>query len=208
MPITQTFGFFSDTGLNTEFVGTYQLIHFTDLSDNPQDQLLYFGSQTPDREVMTATNPGVDDVELSIIDTLPEWVATTAYIEGQMVQPVGGNGYKYRCTVGGNSNSSEPTWPVPPASYGTTVVDSTVTWALISPRHNLTEVKLALTSGGLDTAVGGDPLPLGNIISSGTGNKVEVHIRIENAVDVVSANVGTPEIGLSLNAIIEVEAEV
>jgi len=40
-----------------------------------------------------------------------------------------------------------------------------------------TDIKLATSSLGLDTAIAGDPLNLGLTIASGAGNKVEIHIR-------------------------------
>lgn len=39
-------------------------------------------------------------------------------------------------------------------------------------------VKLATSSGGLDGAVGGDPLEIGHTIDGGTVNAVEVHYRL------------------------------
>ena len=43
-------------------------------------------------------------------------------------------------------------------------------------------IKLALTNGGLDGAVGGDPLALGAVINGGPGSAVAVHYRWENSV--------------------------
>lgn len=43
-------------------------------------------------------------------------------------------------------------------------------------------VKLALTSGGLSTAVGGDPLSLGASVLSGSANSVPVHVRLLTGV--------------------------
>lgn len=204
--ITETFGIFTDTNLTSEFNGTFSLQHYTDFSDNPQDmQVLYVGSAAASKLMQTSLNPGVDNITLSIVDTLPEWEADIAYLEGDRVQPVGGNGYVYVCTVAGDSDSSEPTWPVPPDPFGETVVDNEVTWALVSPKHETTEVKLALSSGGLTSATGGASLPLSNTIESGTGNKIAVYIRVENAVDKVSNNIGTPDIGIRINSVIELE---
>lgn len=205
MPVLQTFLLATDANLTTEFVGLYQLLHYTDLSDNPQDFVLYFGSLTADRQAGTATNYGVDNIELNVTDRLSEWKAATVYAVGQIIQPVGGNGYKYECTIGGTSHATtQPTWPVPPGNgYGSTVVDNTVTWELSAPRHALTEIKLALTALGLDTAVGGAALPLGNTVDSLVANKKEIHIRVTNAVQIVSNNTGQPEIGLAFNSVVE-----
>lgn len=55
----------------------------------------------------------------------PKWEATTAYGVGQQVVPTTLNGYVYECTVAGDSDASEPTWPT---TLAQTVVDDGVTW--------------------------------------------------------------------------------
>src|SRR5688572_29597522 len=111
---SSSFDLFEDSGLTIPFSGLFSLIHYTDLSDNPQDFTLYLGSNLATSQLQAASNPGVDDIVLTPTDILPEWEATTAYTAGQIVQPVGGNTFVYICTVTGTSNSSEPTWPVTP----------------------------------------------------------------------------------------------
>jgi hypothetical protein len=53
------------------------------------------------------------------------WAATTSYDIGDIVVPTVDNGHRYRCTVEGDSNGTEPTWPT---ADGGTVVDDEVTW--------------------------------------------------------------------------------
>ena len=56
------------------------------------------------------------------------WVASTAYSSGDYVRPTSLStftGLIYKCTTGGTSDSSEPTWP---SDADDTVVDVTVTW--------------------------------------------------------------------------------
>lgn len=38
------------------------------------------------------------------------WVASTAYVAGDVVRPITTNGHLYMCAVGGTSAGSEPTW--------------------------------------------------------------------------------------------------
>jgi len=59
------------------------------------------------------------------ISAPPTWAASTAYSVDDLVVPTTGNNYRYKCTVAGTSDTSEPTWPTTP---GQTVVDGTVTW--------------------------------------------------------------------------------
>jgi hypothetical protein len=54
-----------------------------------------------------------------------QWAASTAYNVGDIRIPTTRNGHRYRCTVAGTSDVSEPTWPT---TDGGTVVDGTVTW--------------------------------------------------------------------------------
>lgn len=197
-----TFKFYTDSGLTTEFGGLYQLTHYTDLSDNPQDFVLYFGSTQTGRTLQANSNPGVDQITISIADILPQWAATTAYSLGAKVQPLASpNGYRYECTTAGTSDASEPTWPT--ATIGDTVSDGTVVWTLDSAKHEETEIKLATTSGGLSGATAGASLNLGTSISSGVGNLQEIHIRVTNAVTDVGDNTSYPALALQINEVRE-----
>ena len=55
------------------------------------------------------------------------WVADTVYSLDDIVIPITANGFQYRASVAGTSNSSEPTFPT---DLGVTVVDNTVTWEM------------------------------------------------------------------------------
>jgi len=50
----------------------------------------------------------------------------------------------------------------------------------VGPNPNVDDIKLALTNGGLDGAVGGTALSLGATISGGPGGAVQVHYRWTN----------------------------
>lgn len=195
-----TFKLYTDSGLTTLFGGTLNVTHQSDLSDNPQDFVLYFGSTASSTQLQTTVNPGVDNITLTPADTLPAWVATTAYTLGQSVEPTVDNGFRYSVVTAGTTGASEPTWPT---SIGSDVVDGSVVWRCVAASHQPTEVKLATTAGGLDSATGGAALSLGNTLTSGVGNAQAVHIRITNAVTTVSDNSGTPEIGININDVTE-----
>lgn len=202
-----TFKFYTDTGLTTPFNNLYQLVHETDLSDNPQDFVLYFGSAeaTGTRTLQATSNPGVDQITITPTNIREEWTASTAYALGDIVEPVTPNGYKYKVVTAGTSHASvEPTWPT--SGVGSTVVDGTVTWSLLAVVHPITEIKLASSSGGLAGATGGAAYNLGTTVTSGSSNKVTMHIRITNTNTTVNDNTGFPELGLYINEVMEQEA--
>lgn len=199
-----SFNLWNDTALTSAFSGTLTLVHQTSLSDNPQDFTLYLGSVLTNRQLQAASSPGVDSITLTPTDILPVWAVATAYIVGDKVQPIAGNGFVYKCTVAGTSNATtEPTWPV--TTIGTTVTDGTCTWELNSAHHATTEIKLALSSGGLATATAGAALNVATTISGGASNDVAIYIRVTNAVTNVSNNTGNEEIALNINSCIESE---
>lgn len=196
-----SFNLWNDSDLTDQFSGIISTIHKTDFTDNPQDFTLYLGSPLADRQLQATSNPGVDNITLTPSDITPKWANATAYVSGVKVQPVGGNGFIYQCTTSGTSGASEPTWPV--VGIGTTVVDNTCIWELISIHHAPSEFILALSSGGLATNTPGAPLSLGNTIDSTIALAVPIYIRLVNAVSNVANNTGNPEIGIKRNAAIE-----
>ena len=203
MAITDTFDLFTDLGQTTAFTGILSFVHYTDLSDGTQDGVLYFGSNTVGRKVEADSNPGVDNITLTPTDGITDWVAATANVLNARVEPTTPNGYVYQCTTAGTSHASvEPTWPTTGIG-SSTVSDGTVVWTLLSARHEITEVKLATTNGGLTAASAGAALSLGTTVTSEVANQFEVHYRITNAVTNVADNAADPGITLNLNTILE-----
>lgn len=197
-----TFKLYTDSSLTIPFSNLYQLTHESDLSDNPQTFTLYFGSATANRILYATSNPGIDQITITPTDTLPVWVAATAYTLGQTRAPTVSNTYRYEVTTAGTSHAvTQPTWPT---TIGSIVSDGTVIWTCVSKYHPITEVKLALTEAGLGTAVAGAALDLGTSISSLAANKVTIWVRVTNTVTTVESNTGTPEIGVYINGVKEV----
>jgi hypothetical protein len=60
------------------------------------------------------------------------WLALTAYLAGEYVQPTvaGGNGHLYRCTAGGITAATQPTWPL---TENGTVTDGSTAWEELTP---------------------------------------------------------------------------
>lgn len=73
------------------------------------------------------------------------------------------------------------------ASSNPGVDDITITVVDASPGsgHEKEEVRLATTSGGLDTAVAGASLDLGIEILKGSANAVTVYVRVDDATGTV-----------------------
>lgn len=203
MAITDTFDLYTDSALTTAFTGTLTFTHFTDLSDNPQDTVLYLGSTNSDRKLQANSNPGVDNITITPTDAIVDWSTATAYSLNDRVEPTTPNGYVYECTTAGTSDAStEPTWPTTGIG-SSTVSDGSAVWTLLSARHEITEIKLATTSGGLPGATGGAALSLGTVINGGNTNDAEIHIRVTNAVTNVADNTGYAAITLDLNTVLE-----
>ncbi len=196
-----TFGLWNDAECTSAFSGILSLVNYTDLSDNPQDFLLYLGSPADSRVLEATSSPGVDSITLTPTDLTPAWTTITAYTLGALIQPVSANGFVYKCVSAGTSDVSEPTWPV--VGLGSTVVDGTCLWSLYAVHHPVTEIKLALTALGLDSATGGVALDVGTSINSLAANAATIYMRVENSVITVSNNTGNAEIGVFINSVIE-----
>ncbi len=201
---TGTFNLFTDSNCTIAVGSAIILSENTDLSDNPTDKLYYLGSVEVLNQLQATSDPGVDQITLSVVDSLPEWEVLTAYIVGDRVQATGGgDGFVYKCTDPGTSHATtEPVW-AGMGGLGSTIADSGVIWTKISAKHEITEVTLALSGGDLDTNVPGDPLDIGDTVLGGDDNAVPIYIRFINAVTNVANNTGHPEISLSINEVIE-----
>jgi hypothetical protein len=191
-----SFKFWTNEALTNEFGGLYQLVRRTDLSDNPQDRVLYLGSTDDTLELLAFSDPGNDDIIITVEDILPNWEPETAYDVGDRVQPTTPNGYVYECTSAGTTNNTEPTFPT--GAIGDTVVDGTVTWTLRSARHETGEITLATSAEDLATNTPGASLNLGTSIQGGVENAQEIHIRFNNAVTNVSNNTGHADLALHI----------
>lgn len=195
-----TFGIFTNSACTNAYTGL-GLAHKTDLSDNPQDTQLWLGSVNALNQLQAASDLGVDQITITPTDILPVWEADTAYIVGDRVQPTVSDGFVYKCTTAGTSDSSEPSWNV--GGIGSTTVDNTAVWTKVSAKHPTTEIKLALTQIGLDSAVAGDPLDLGATIPGGDDNAVTFWVRIDNTVTNIANDTSHEELDIFINEVDE-----
>jgi hypothetical protein len=95
--------------------------------------------------VQPDVTPALDDVELNaMLDNAQRasfWILTTAFTFGAVVLPATKNGHRYKCTQGGTTAATEPTWPT---RDGATITDGTVTWEEAGPDYeNVFDVRAA-----------------------------------------------------------------
>lgn len=123
-----TFKIYTDAALTTEFTGTLSFTQNVDGSTGRQDVQLWLGSTSAGKTLQAQSNPGVDQIALSVVDSAP------------------------------------------------------------ASGHPASEVKLALTQGGLAGATGGASLDLGTAIASGVGNAVTFWIGVTDSTGVVGTS--------------------
>lgn len=205
-----TFGFYSDSNL-TQALSTKSFLHADNGANDPQEFAFYLGSTTASVKIQEDSDPGVNQIQIQILNLTAEWLPNTAYSLNAIAKSVVGgsyeyNGNKFQVTTAGNSHATtEPDWTTAP-NVNDTVVDGTVTWTNIGKVHEQNEIKLATTQGGLGTfnpqtgATPGAYLNIGTQLLSGTGNAQIIWMSIDDA----TALVGTEtELRISTNGLIE-----
>lgn len=96
-----------------------------------------------------------------------DWVGSTAYTIGDTVKPTTENGYIYKCTSAGTSDSSEPSWPT---TIGNTVTDGGVTWECWSVNVSESEV-----SDGFGYTADGATLSNVSVTKDTSNTRVEIN---------------------------------
>lgn len=135
-----TFQLFTDANLTIPFTGSLTAQQNVDGSTGRQDFSLYLGSNTAGKLLKAESNPGVDQIVLSVVDA------------------AAGSG------------------------------------------HPASDVKLALTQGGLATATGGASLNLGTTIQAGVVNALRIWVGMTDSTQVVGTST---ELSLTTNNLAE-----
>ncbi|WP_430010333.1 hypothetical protein [Methylophaga lonarensis] len=130
--------FYADAGLTQE-LGQLVINQLANGSTPDVDNVVYLGSTVTGSVFEAQSDPGVDDIVVSIVDDDP------------------GNGVE------------------------------------------VSDIRLALTQAGLNTATPGEPLVLGPEINAGAGNAIPVYVR--SATPAIAAS--STEISLETNDVIE-----
>lgn len=180
---------YGSQGANSRF----QTLNF-DAAGGSIDLVMYFGSPNPAHTLRTAKNSGIDNITLTVADALPDRADNTAYAQGAIVEPAGGNGYLYQCSKAGSSAASAPRFVT---TIGATIADGTAVWTCLGKRHNPSEIKLALSQAGLDSASAGGALSLGAELKGGAA--VAIYVRITSAVNDLYNAGQTPQLAISIN---------
>lgn len=170
----------------------FQTLNF-DAAGGSIDLVMYFGSPNKAYTLRTAKNSGIDNITLSVTDALADRADNTAYAVGAIVEPAGGNGYLYQCSKAG-------TTATPPrflTTVGATIADGTAVWTCLGKRHAPSEIKLALSQAGLDSASAGGALSLGAELKGGAA--VAIYVRITSAVNDLYNAGQTPQLAININ---------
>lgn len=145
--------------------------------------VVYFGC--PDASVKLTADSG--EIVLSTVDALPQRGAVLA--EGELFQPVGGNGYVYRVVRGGET-AADTVYPT-----AGTFADGTARVVCLGRRHLPSAVRLALSGDAL--AAASSELVLGQTLMGGAA--VAVWYRVDNAVDEYYDALSVPMLAWVLN---------
>ena len=168
-----TFALYADAALTTPLT-VLTIQHRTDGSTDPIDAQVWFGSTASGKQLRAQSNPGTDQVTLSILQKIAAWSAAASIASGAKRRPTTTNDRIYQAGGAGTTGASEPTWPT---TIGATVVDNDITWTCIAYESTPNEAKLATTQAGLAGATAGAGLNLGTTLLSGTGNATPVWLR-------------------------------
>ena len=82
-------------------------------------------------------------------------------------------------------------------TVGATIADGTAVWTCLGKRHAPSEIKLALSKAGLDSATAGGALSLGAELKGGAA--VAIYVRITSAVNDLYNAGQTPQLAISIN---------
>lgn len=168
-----SFQFYADPGLTTP-LATWVRAHQTDGSLDPVDKQIWFGSPDGSKKAQAASNPGVDQITVSIGQLYAVRAGDEDVTTGERRRLSPSNNRVYEATNSGTTAASPPAFPT---TINATVVDGGVTWRCIAYEDTPDELALAATSGGLAAATPGDPLEIGVTIIGGAANAASFWVR-------------------------------
>ena len=153
----------------------------------------YFGTPLEIVKLQTTGNAGVDNILISPEMTLTAPERNTAYGMGGCNDFVV-NGYVFRLKTGGTTAAAMPAYNT---NLGDIVDDGTAQFQCVSKAHSINEIRLALSENGLNTAVFGQPLSLGNTVLGGA--EIAVYYEFLDSVDNPFNDSTCPQLCISIN---------
>lgn len=191
-----SFGFYSDAAL-TQPLSTWTRFHTTDGALDPVDKQIWFGSTDGAKKAQAASNPGVDQIVLSIAYVYPARANSEPVTAGERRRLSTSNNRLYEANNNGTTAASAPIFPT---TINDTVVDGSVTWKCLAYEDTTDEIKLAAVQANLGAATAGAPLNLGVTILGGVANAVSFWARATDPDLVVQT---TTQLKLAVNTINE-----
>lgn len=155
--------------------------------------VVYFGSPLEIVKLQTTVNAGVDNVLIYPAITLTAPERNTAYNLSNCNDFIV-NGYVFRLKTAGTTGSQMPNYST---ELGAAVTDGTAVFQCVSKAHNPNEIRLALSENGLNTAVFGQALSLGNTVTG--GSEIAIYYEFLDGVDNTFNDTQCPQLCISIN---------
>lgn len=186
------FQFWADDTMQTPLT---VLSFSTDLAQTNTSKkgVVYFGSQLEIVKLQTTVNAGVDNVLIYPALTLAAPERNVSYSFGGCNDFIV-NGYVFRLKTGGTTAAQMPAYST---NLGDTVNDGTAQFQCISKAHSVNELRLSLSENGLNGAVWGQPLSLGNTVLGGA--EIAVYYEFMDSVDNPFNDTNCPQLCISIN---------
>ncbi|PIT55020.1 hypothetical protein BHC59_11930 [Snodgrassella alvi] len=135
------------------------------------DVVLYFGSSQSDEVLSPETDA---QIILKPVNLIKKWQPNKYYDYGNIIEPSNPNGYIYQCITPGRTGSKEPRWWVDYISG----VSGSAWFKVLGEAFRHTDIKISLTQAGLDSAVGGEGIELGDQLQG--GRAIPIYMRVVN----------------------------
>ena len=191
-----SFAFYADAALTVP-LSTWTRFHTTDGALDPVDKQIWFGSTDGTKKAQASSNPGVDQIAVSIGQVYAARADLEAVTSGERRRLTTSNNRVYQATNNGTTAASPPIFPT---NINDTVLDGSVTWQTVAYEDTTDELSLAALQANLGAATPGDPLNLGVTILGGVGNAATFWVRATDPDQVVQT---TTQLKLVLNTINE-----
>lgn len=110
-----TFQFYTDAGLTSPKVGALSVSEAFDGSTGAIDTVLYYGSAVNGRVLQAASNPGVDQITLNVVDAAsgtgqPAGIVKLATTQGGLAAATAGAPLNLGTVINGGSAGAKTVW--------------------------------------------------------------------------------------------------